>query len=81
MEVILLEKVKHLGNLGDKVIIKAGYGRNYLIPNKKAILATPINLAEFEARRTEFEKKTNRYFSTCAITSRTVARNDGCCCE
>ena len=57
MEVILLEKVKHLGNLGDKVIIKAGYGRNNLIPNKKAILATPMNLAEFEARRTEFEKK------------------------
>lgn len=57
MEVILLEKVKHLGNLGDKVIIKAGYGRNFLIPKKKAILATPKNLAEFEARRSELELK------------------------
>lgn len=57
MEVILLEKVKYLGNLGDKVIIRAGYGRNFLIPKKKAILATPKNLAEFEARRSELELK------------------------
>lgn len=57
MEVILLEKVKHLGNLGDKVSIKAGYGRNYLLPKKKAVLATQENLAEFEARRAEFESK------------------------
>jgi large subunit ribosomal protein L9 len=57
MEVILLEKVKNLGNLGDKVVIRAGYGRNYLIPKKKAILATQKNLAEFETRRVELELK------------------------
>lgn len=57
MEVILLEKVKHLGSLGDKVTIKAGYGRNYLIPKKKALPATPENLAEFEKRRTQLERQ------------------------
>ena len=57
MEVILLEKVKHLGNLGDRVTIKAGYGRNYLIPKKKAVPATSQNLAEFETRRAELEQK------------------------
>ena len=56
MEVILLEKVNNLGDLGDKVNVKAGYGRNYLIPQKKAVPATPENLKEFEAKRAEFEK-------------------------
>jgi large subunit ribosomal protein L9 len=56
MEVILLEKIKHLGNLGDKVVIKNGYGRNYLIPQGKAAAATVDNIAEFEVRRAEFEK-------------------------
>lgn len=56
MEVILLEKVANLGNLGDKVTIKAGYGRNYLIPQKKAVAATPEKIKEFEARRAELEK-------------------------
>jgi len=56
MEVILLEKIKHLGNLGDKVVIKNGYGRNYLIPHGKAAAATADNIAEFEVRRAEFEK-------------------------
>lgn len=56
MEVILLEKVENLGNLGDKVTVKPGYGRNYLIPGGKAKPATEANLAEFEARRAELEK-------------------------
>jgi large subunit ribosomal protein L9 len=56
MEVILLEKVANLGNLGDKVTIKAGYGRNYLVPYGKAVAATAKKIAEFEERRAELEK-------------------------
>jgi large subunit ribosomal protein L9 len=56
MEVILLEKIANLGNLGDKVSIKAGYGRNYLIPQGKAAMATPSKIKEFEERRAELEK-------------------------
>lgn len=56
MEVILLEKIANLGNLGDKVAIKTGYGRNYLIPQGKAVIATATKIAEFEARRAELEK-------------------------
>ncbi|GLS25367.1 50S ribosomal protein L9 [Marinibactrum halimedae] len=55
MEVILLEKVGKLGNIGDKVAVKAGFGRNYLIPQGKALPANEKNLAEFEARRSELE--------------------------
>lgn len=56
MEVILLEKIANLGNLGDKVTIKPGYGRNYLVPQGKAVVATAKKIAEFEARRAELEK-------------------------
>jgi len=56
MEVILLEKVANLGDLGDKVNVKPGYGRNFLIPKGKATAATEENLAAFEARRAELEK-------------------------
>jgi len=56
MEVILLEKIANLGGLGDKVSIKAGYGRNYLVPQGKAVAATAEKLKEFEARRAELEK-------------------------
>lgn len=56
MEVILLEKVQNLGELGDKVKVKPGYGRNYLVPSGKATPATPENVAQFEQRRAEFEK-------------------------
>jgi large subunit ribosomal protein L9 len=56
MEIILMQKVANLGNIGDKVKVKAGYGRNYLLPQGKATLATPENVAKFEARRAEFEK-------------------------
>ncbi len=57
MEVILLETVQRLGGLGDKVSVKAGYARNYLIPKGIAVAATPRNTAEFEARREEFERR------------------------
>ena len=56
MEVILLEKVGKLGGLGDKVNVKAGYGRNYLVPYGKAVPATKANVESFEARRAELEK-------------------------
>ncbi len=55
MEVILLENIGNLGGLGDKVDVKAGYGRNFLIPQGKAVPATRDNLAEFETRRAELE--------------------------
>lgn len=55
MEVILLEKIGKLGSLGDKVTVKGGYGRNYLIPFGKAVPATASNLEAFEARRAELE--------------------------
>ena len=56
MEVILLEKVVNLGDLGDKVNVKSGYGRNFLIPQNKAVPATRENILAFEARRAELEK-------------------------
>ncbi len=57
MEVILLDKVENLGGIGDKVKVKPGYARNYLLPQGKAARATPENVAEFEARRAELEAK------------------------
>ncbi len=56
MDVILLEKVANLGNLGDKVVVKSGYGRNFLIPFGKAVPANKANTEAFEARRAELEK-------------------------
>ena len=56
MDVILLENIGNLGGLGDKVTVKAGYGRNFLIPQGKAVPATDANIAEFEARRAELER-------------------------
>jgi large subunit ribosomal protein L9 len=56
MEVILLEKIENLGVMGDKVNVKPGYGRNYLIPKGKAAPATEANIAAFEARRADLEK-------------------------
>lgn len=57
MEVILMTRVENLGNLGDKVNVKPGFARNYLIPQHKAKFATAENVAEFEARRAELEKQ------------------------
>ena len=56
MEIILLEKIANLGAMGEKVNVKPGYGRNYLIPQGKAAPATAENVAEYEARRADLEK-------------------------
>ena len=56
MEVILLERIHNLGNLGDQVRVKSGYGRNFLIPSGKAVSATPENVRKFESRRAELEQ-------------------------
>ncbi len=63
MELVLLQKVKNLGNLGDKVRVKPGYGRNFLIPQGRAVPATTSNVAEFEKRRSEYEAKANDVMS------------------
>lgn len=57
MKLILLQKVQNLGGLGDTVTVKPGYGRNYLVPQGKAVPATAANLAQFEAKRAEYEAK------------------------
>ena len=56
MEVILLENIENLGSVGDKVSVKSGFARNYLVPHAKAKIATAANVAEFEAIRAELEK-------------------------
>lgn len=56
MEIILLQKVANLGNIGDRVKVRSGYGRNFLLPQGKATLATADNVAKFEARRAELER-------------------------
>lgn len=68
MDVILLEKVRNLGGLGDKVRVKPGYGRNFLIPGGKAVPATTQNVEKFEARRAELER------SQADILARATAR-------
>ena len=57
MEVILLQKIANLGDIGDRVKVKAGFGRNFLLPGGKATLSTPENIAKFESRRAELEAK------------------------
>lgn len=57
MEVILLDKIAKLGGLGDKVTVKSGYARNYLLPKGKAVFASKANVEHFEARRADLEKK------------------------
>ncbi|MCW8807794.1 MAG: 50S ribosomal protein L9 [Rhodanobacter sp.] len=59
MELILLQKVRNLGTLGDKVVVKPGYGRNFLLPQGKAVRVNAANLAAFEQRRAEYEAKAN----------------------
>jgi large subunit ribosomal protein L9 len=59
MELILLQKVANLGNIGDRVRVKSGYGRNFLLPAGKATLATADNIARFEARRAELLARAN----------------------
>ncbi|MCC5016008.1 MULTISPECIES: 50S ribosomal protein L9 [Legionella] len=74
MEVILLEKVRNLGNLGDKVDVKPGYGRNFLIPQSKAVFATEENIEAFEKRRAELEKKAQKTLA--AAEQRAALLND-----
>jgi len=73
MEVILLERVANLGNLGDRVTVKAGYGRNFLVPGKKAVPANETNIAEFEARRAELEKAAAEVLATAKSRAEAIA--------
>ena len=57
MQVILLDKIAHLGKVGDQVNVKSGYARNFLIPQGKAVMATAANIEHFEERRAELEEK------------------------
>lgn len=73
MEVILLEKIANLGALGDRVTVKAGYGRNYLIPQGKAVAANAQNIEAFEARRAELEKEAAQILATAQSRAAAVA--------
>ena len=64
MDVILLQKVANLGNIGDRVKVRSGFGRNFLLPQGKATVATPDNVARFEARRAELEKAAREHLSS-----------------
>jgi large subunit ribosomal protein L9 len=85
MEIILLEKIENLGGLGDKVFVKSGYGRNFLLPQGKALPATEANVKAFEAKRAELEKAqaeklaeaNDRKAKIEALESITIAHNAG----
>jgi large subunit ribosomal protein L9 len=72
MDVILLEKVKNLGDLGDTVKVKAGYGRNFLLPQGKALAATPSNLKVFETRKAELLKKASDSMSAAKMRAEKI---------
>ncbi|QGM81429.1 50S ribosomal protein L9 [Otariodibacter oris] len=72
MQVILLDKVAHLGTVGDQVSVKSGFARNYLIPQGKAVMATPANIAHFEARRAELEAKAAEVLSAAQARAEAV---------
>jgi large subunit ribosomal protein L9 len=74
MQVILLEKIENLGVLGDTVSVKSGYARNFLLPQRKAKIATADNLKEFEERRAELEKQAAELLG--AATARAVKLQD-----
>jgi len=74
MDVILLQKVTNLGNIGDRVNVKSGYGRNFLLPKGKATVATAENIAKFEARRAELEKQAHEEF---AVAQARAAKLEG----
>ena len=73
MDVILLEKVENLGVIGDRVKVRSGYGRNFLIPRGKATLATPVNIAVFETRRAELEAKQANELSAAQLRAASVS--------
>ena len=62
MNIILLEKIKKLGNIGDEVTVKSGYARNFLVPNNKALYATPENRKYFEEKKTDIKNKNDKLF-------------------
>jgi len=72
MEVILLENIENLGSVGDKVSVKAGFARNFLVPKGKAQMATATNLAEFEARRVELEQAAAEALATAEGRKQTI---------
>ena len=76
MDIILLENIGNLGGLGDKVTVKAGYGRNYLIPQGKAVPATAANVAEFEARRAELERAAAETLTAAQVRAEALAALD-----
>src|ERR1700733_5484899 len=76
MEVILLQKVANLGNIGDRVKVRSGFGRNFLLPQGKATLATPDNVARFEARRAELERLAREHMTS--AEDRAVAMKGSC---
>lgn len=73
MEIILLEKIPNLGGLGDRVTVKPGYGRNFLIPQGKAVVATAEKIKHFEERRAELEKKAQETLSAAEARASTIA--------
>ncbi len=73
MQVILLERVKNLGDLGDTVKVKSGYGRNFLMPQGKALPATEPNRKVFEARKAELVKKSNDSINAAKIRAEKLA--------
>ena len=73
MEVILLDKVNKLGGIGDVVAVKPGYARNFLIPNKKAVMATKANLSTFEERRAELEAQADTRKAAAVARGETLA--------
>lgn len=73
MNVILLDKVENLGNIGDLVKVKPGYGRNFLIPQGKAALATTANMQQIEARRAELEKAAGEELAAAKARAATMA--------
>lgn len=87
MELILLQKVTNLGGLGDRVKVKPGYGRNFLVPQGKAVPATKANIETFEARRADYEAKANQLladanaraaaFDEASVTIRANASTEG----
>ncbi|KGQ69649.1 50S ribosomal protein L9 [Chelonobacter oris] len=85
MQIILLDKIVHLGNVGDQVNVKAGFARNFLIPQGKAVMATKANIEHFEARRAELEAKVAEALASAqaraaqleALSSVTIASKSG----
>ena len=73
MQVILLDKVAHLGGVGTQVEVKSGFARNYLIPQGKAVMATAANIAHFEARRAELEAKAAEALAAAQARSAKIA--------